>query len=282
MKVAIIGVGYVGKAMTRLFAGRYDVLAKDVNFEIECDAATYTTKKTTVLSTDYTNVDGCDVAIICVSTAMNGNGSCDTSIVEFVVGNCQCKYILIKSTVPPGTTARLAKKYQYSRHIVFSPEYLGESKYHIPAKYPHPKDLKQHTFQIFGGERAATNFFIELFQRVLGPACKYIQTDSTTAELVKYMENAWGATKVTFCNEFYRIAEAFEVDYRELRELWLLDSRVERMHTSVFKNDFGFGGKCFPKDLEAIIYASKNKGYLPSLLREVKHRNAYFRSKNGR
>jgi len=280
MKLAIIGIGYVGKAITRLFAGRYDLIAKDVNFEIECDAATYTPNKIMVLSTDYEKVNTCDAAIICVPTAMRKDGSCDTSIVEFVIKNCQCRYILIKSTVPPGTTKRLAKQYQYSRRIVFSPEYLGESKYYTPAEYPHPTDLKQHSFQIFGGERSATNFFVELFQRVMGPSCRYFQTDSTTAELVKYMENAWGATKVTFANEFYRIAQTFGADYREVRELWLLDGRIERAHTCVFENNFGYGGKCLPKDINAIIQACMNKGYAPELLVEVEKSNKRFRKEN--
>lgn len=281
MKVAVIGIGYVGKAVTKMLMVRYDVLAKDVNFEVSYEAATGTATKKVVLASNYDNIKDCIAAIVCVPTAMNGDGSCDTSIVEFVVGQCPCKYILIKSTVPPGTTQRLIDKYLRSKQIAFSPEYLGESSYFTPYwKYPHPSDLRYHDFQIFGGDKGATNFFVELFQKIMGPSCRYFQTDATTAEVTKYMENAWGALKVTFVNEFYRIAELFGVDFREVRELWLLDGRIERAHTSVFEGNFGFGGKCLPKDLEAIICACRDSGYMPELLGQVLRSNATFRSHN--
>jgi len=185
--------------------------------------------------------------------------------------------VVIKSTVPPGTTRTLANEYP-DLSIVFSPEYIGEGKYHTPTHkgYPHPTDMRQHEFFIFGGKRADTARAIDFFLPISGPDAKYIQTDTTTAELTKYMENSWGATKVTFANEFFEIARAFGVDYKELRELFLLDGRVERIHTAVFENKRGFGGKCFPKDVNGIVAVSAQAGYTPELLVAVLTSNKKF------
>ena len=133
---------------------------------------------------------------------------------------------------------------------------------------------------IFGGASEDTQAVIEFVKPVMGADCRYWQTDATTAELVKYMENSWGAMKVTFCNEFYEIARAHGVDYNELRELFLLDGRTERMHTVVFEKKRGYGGKCFPKDVKAIIRSSEEHGYIPALLKEVDMTNDKFNAKN--
>jgi len=272
-KIAVIGYGYIGRAVVNLFKDHYEVLARDQEKEyfFRDNVAEGFIQKN-----DYHNVNRHDLAIICVPTPMKEDGSCDISIIEDVVKGCDCPLILIKSTVPPKTTEMLRKKYK--KRICFSPEYLGEGKYFMPfwKNYPHPTEMKYHYFQIFGGAREDTQQLVEVFQRVLGPNCQYWQTDSTTAELVKYMENSWGATKVTFANEFYRIAKAFGVDYRELRELFLLDGRVERIHTAVFEGKFGFGGRCFPKDVNAIVKASEEAGYSPDLIKEVLKSNKKF------
>jgi UDP-glucose 6-dehydrogenase len=106
------------------------------------------------------------------------------------------------------------------------------------------------------------------------------QTDARTAELTKYMENAFLATKVAFCNQFYDLAGAMGVDYNELRELWLMDPRIGRSHTWVYPDDRGFGGKCLPKDLAAIIAASEAYGADTELLKAVQRANAIWRSVN--
>jgi UDP-glucose 6-dehydrogenase len=92
------------------------------------------------------------------------------------------------------------------------------------------------------------------------------------------MENAYLAMKVTFCNEFYDIATKFGVDYNEMRELWLQDPRMGRSHTFVFPDDRGYGGKCLPKDVNAIIQAAQAAGYAPQLLAAMADTNAGFRA----
>jgi UDP-glucose 6-dehydrogenase len=115
---------------------------------------------------------------------------------------------------------------------------------------------------------------------VLNSSLVIQQTDARTAELTKYMENAFLAMKVAFCNEFYDLAGSIGVDYNELRELWLLDQRVGRSHTWVHPDDRGFGGECLPKDLEALLRAVEEAGTPSGLLHAVARSNELVRGEH--
>jgi UDPglucose 6-dehydrogenase len=128
-----------------------------------------------------------------------------------------------------------------------------------------------------GGHRRDTSRVADLYKGVFNADLAIHQTDWRTAELTKYMENCFLALKVTFCNEFYEIANAFGVDYNELRELWLLDPRVGRSHTFVLPDDRGFGGKCLPKDVAALIRAAEKAGADPTLMRATLRANDLMR-----
>lgn len=274
-KIAVIGYGYVGKAVAEFFKQQYHVAVFDPAYPPELEpsheeAGIYFYREESLLR-------DLEAVLICVPTEMKEDGSADTSIVEHVIRTIEAPLFIIKSTIPPGTTKRLAK--ETGKNLVFSPEYIGEGKYHMPVwkGYPHPTDMRQHNFFIFGGDREDTQKAIQVFLPIAGPDAFFAQTDPTTAELTKYMENSWGATKVTFANEFYEIAEVFGVQYEELRELFLLDKRTERIHTAVFRDKRGFGGKCFPKDVNAIVKVTEKAGYIPELLKEVLSSNKKFR-----
>jgi nucleotide sugar dehydrogenase len=252
-KAAIIGYGYVGKAVGEFLKRQYDLAIYD-------PALGYTDKEA---------ANSCDFAVVCVPTPMQQNGAVDLSYIEDTLSWLAAPLITIKSTVPPGTTQMLVDKYE--KKICFSPEYIGEGNYPVPYwdNIPHPTDMKYHSFHIFGGRKDVTTVAVEYWKRAAGPFAQFHECDSTTAELVKYAENAWIATKVTFVNELYDIAETFSVDFNQLRELWLLDGRVGRSHTLVYKTNRGFGGKCIPKDTRGIVEAAKEKGYVPELLSNV-------------
>lgn len=269
-KIGIVGFGYVGQAMCKFFEDHFDVIFYDTNYKKSSQEATLIDRR----SKNKEDINKCDLAIVCVPTPMGMNGRVDTSIVTETVAWLETPLILIKSTVPPGTTEKLMKA-TGGFNIAFSPEYIGEGNYVIPwwKGYPDPKDMKHHDFQILGGDREITSRILPYFQRVLGPDAKYLQTDSTTAELVKYMENSWIYTKVMFCNEFYDLAKKLDVDYNELRELWLLDGRVERMHTAVFTEDRKVGGKCLPKDVSGIVHLGEDIGVDMSVLKAVLNKN---------
>lgn len=259
-RVAVVGNGYVGQAVRRFFALRYPTIARDPAYK---DSAT------------LEEVNACHLAVVCVPTPSRGDGSCDTSIVEQVIGELETPLILIHSTVAPGTTKRL--KAITGKRIVFSPEYIGESSYYTPPEHPHPANIEQHSFFIFGGDPLDTSECVDWFAPIVGPMPTFYQVDATTAEIIKYWENAWGALKVTFANEMYEICEAFGVDYWRAREGWALDSRVEKMHSAVFRDSRGYGGKCFPKDIEALVEAARTAGYQAELLEQVMRSNARFR-----
>lgn len=263
-KVAIIGAGFVGQGMRKIFK---DALVYDVDMVRRLN------------SLEEIN-DECGLALICVPTPPAGmkeqkvNASekswlaADISFVEEAIKNLErVPLILIKSTVPPGTTEYLRKKYK--KKILFSPEYIGESTYYTPPEYLDPLDPVKHGFLIVGGPGNEADEVIEFFKQPLGPACKFYKCLPVEAELIKYMVNCWGAVKVTFANEFWDICRTFGASYNSVREGWCLDSRVEKIHTQVFENKRGFGGKCFPKDLMALISQTEKAGYTPGLLKEV-------------
>jgi len=279
-KIAVIGYGYVGKAVVNLFKEHFMIVIKDIGTEIYINPKESGADITSARDDeDYSHVNDCDLAIICVPTPMGEDGKCDTSIVESVLDKLTVPLVLIKSTIPPGTTDELKEK--FGKRIVFSPEYIGEGKYFVPFwRYPHPTDMKYHDFIIMGGDREDTIEALEYFKTVMGPHVHYIQTTTKMAELTKYMENTWGGMKVTFCNEFYEIAKAFGLDYNELRELFLMDGRTERMHTMVFEEKRGFGGKCYPKDINGIVKASERAGYDPKLLKQLLSSNDDFNKLN--
>lgn len=254
LKVGIVGAGAVGLAMAKLFQ----------------EPALYDEPKRIGSRGE---IDRSDVVFISVPTPQSEDGSCDTSIVEDVLGWVNAPLIIIRSTVSVGTTRRLAEKSK--KQLVFQPEYG-------PAETPdHPfNDLRNVRWAILGGEPAATKKAARVWQDVYSSDFVIRRTTWEAAELAKYMENAFLAMKVTFCNEFFEISERLGVDYDEVRELWLLDPRIGKSHTWVLPEKRGFGGKCLPKDLEAIIRTAEQAGHDAKLLKEVENSNARFREGN--
>lgn len=246
MRIGIVGYGVVGKALGRLFgyeAGKSGVEVYD--------------KHTVGLGGTERQkaVQHCDLVFVAVPTVEKADGSCDLSAVEEVVSWVNPPMCL-KSTVPPGTVDRLAR--QTGKPIAFSPEYVGETPWH-PWK-----GIESHGFVIVGGEKPLCERVVRAYQEVLGPLVRYVMTDAKTAELCKYMENAFLATKVAFVNQFYDLAQGFGVSFEALRELWLLDERIGRSHTIV-TDERGYRGRCLPKDMAAIIHAARQVGGAPLL-----------------
>lgn len=238
--ILIIGYGIVGKNMHQIYKNA-DVYDKHID--------EYSTKK------DKTY----ECAFICVPTPSNKDGSCNTDHVEEAVEETKADIIIIKSTVPPKTTEYLKQK--YNKNIVFSPEYFGETQ-HANVGYD---------FVILGGDSKDTFKASQIVQHYHTAFMKIYQYDSTTAELIKYMENAYLATKVTFCNEFYRMAKELGVNYNELREGFIADPRVNPSHTFVYEQAPYYDSKCLNKDLPAILHFTD---YKPNLIRNVIETNS--------
>jgi UDPglucose 6-dehydrogenase len=185
---------------------------------------------------------------------MKKDGSCDTSIVEGVVRdiddsvvyrNCSNRVVIIKSTVPPGTTERLNEECKHIS-VIFNPEFLTEANF--------IEDFKTQDRIIIGGPRPASTKVRQLFYKAF-PNAHIIKTHSTIAEMVKYTTNTFLATKVSFANEMKMICDELKIDYDKVTEYATLDDRLGKSHWSVPGPDgkLGFGGSCFPKDLNALI-----------------------------
>ncbi|GAF68096.1 unnamed protein product, partial [marine sediment metagenome] len=217
MRIAIIGSsGYVGRAMVNFFKDHYEIVKYDITYGATCPSKA--------------EVNECDLAVICVPTPMKEDGSCDTSIVEEVVGWITIP-IWIRSTVTPGTTDKLNIK---NKRIVFSPEYLGETKYYTGWDFH--KDEKTCPWFILGGEVKDRQYVLDIIVPIAGPTKHYKQMPALEAEIAKYMENIYFAMKVTFANEMRRACDALGANYWEVRDGWGLDPRVDIMHTAVFPN----------------------------------------------
>lgn len=251
MNILIIGFGIVGKNIHLIFP-EADIFDKQSSND----------HKKRVLSQKY------DIAFICVPTDKLENGKCDTSKVKGVVKlfKNNVKVFCIKSTIPPGTTQEISEG--ICSMVVFSPEYYGAT--------PHANNVA-YDFVILGGTRDMTGIVAAAFEEKTTGSMKIFQTDSITAELVKYGENAWLANKVTFCNEFARLCNCFGVDYREWRELWLQDPRVNRSHTFVYEDKPYYDSHCLNKDIPAIIEAARAAGYNPRFLKAMEDYNQYHR-----
>jgi UDPglucose 6-dehydrogenase len=240
-KVGIIGNGFVGESQAYSFTPVADVKIFDVNPV----KATHTLLE--VLSQDY--------IFVCLPTPMEENGEQDISYIENFFSNIGLyntdAIFILKSTVLPGTTKQLIDKYNFN--IIFSPEFLTEKT----AKL----DMLTQARIILGGEKELCLNVLELFMARFGNK-HYILTDSTTAEFIKYMANTFLAVKVSVVNEFYRMANKLGVEWDKALEGFVSDPRIGNSHTQVPGHDgkLGFGGTCFPKDINALITLGKELG----------------------
>lgn len=185
--------------------------------------------------------DHYDAAFVCVDTP---GADCDISEVRAAIIKHDADVFVIKSTVLPGTTERLAR--ETGKAVIFSPEYYGGTQHCNNYSFP---------FTILGGEREACVKVAQILQRVYDGRHSFRFTDARTAELVKYMENSYLAMKVSFCQQFFDIAEKAGVCYEELRELFVLDPRVEPSHTFVYRDKPYWDSHCLNKDVPAIAGA---------------------------
>ena len=250
MRTGIVGYGHVGKAMHELFT---DAVIYDEPLAIG----------------SMEEINKCEAVFVCVPTPQGQDGHCNTSIVEKVIGQITAPLIILRSTVSVGFTDKMMAK--YNKEIVFQPEYYGETTAHPFS------NLRDRTWLAFGGTRTGIKAAIRTYQSVINSCVKIYQADAKTVEMAKYMENAFLATKVTFCNEMYDIAEALGVDYNLVREIWIADSRIGAGHTFVYENDRGYGGSCLPKDVASLVAQAKDNNVDCTLLRSVMRKNETYR-----
>jgi UDPglucose 6-dehydrogenase len=250
MTIGIIGQGYVGTALKEGFKDFYQVETYD-----KYDIAKSTRSGIRGV------VDNSDVIFVCVPTPMKNDGTCYTGIVEEVIReineSANGQIVVIKSTVPPGTTDRINKEYVHTTTI-FNPEFLTEANF--------IQDFKNQNRIILGGDRKGTNKVRQLYSRLF-PKATIVKTGAKHAEMVKYFTNTFLATKVSFANEMYNICQQLDLDYDKVVEYATYDERLGKSHWAVPgpDGDLGYGGHCLPKDLSAMINGFETLGLLEAV-----------------
>ncbi len=248
--IGIAGFGHVGNAMKKLFP---ESVVYDKNKNIG----------------SINELNNCYCVFICVPTPQGKSGECNTTIVEELISMLDVELIIIRSTVYVGFTDKMVEK--YNKNIVFQPEYYGETVHH-----PYAELLSRHWISL-GGSEKAVNMAVHVYQQVYNSSIKIYQDSAKNVEFAKYMENAFFAAKVTFCNEMYDIAEKLGVNYNRAREMWLADERIGPFHTFVYPENRGYGGSCLPKDIASIIYQAEEYGYEPAFLKSVVEKNNMYK-----
>ena len=250
MKIGIIGQGYVGTALKVGFKDYYNVETYDK----------YDLSKSTKSSIKRV-VEFTDVIFVCVPTPMRKDGTCYTGIVEEVIREinetADGHIVVIKSTVPPGTTDRINAEYTKST-VIFNPEFLTEANF--------IDDFKNQNRIILGGDRKGTSKVRQLYSRLF-PQATIVKTGAKHAEMVKYFTNCFLATKVSFANEMKYICDSIDLDYDKVVEYATYDERLGKSHWSVPgpDGDLGFGGHCLPKDLSAMVNGFDTLGLLEAV-----------------
>jgi nucleotide sugar dehydrogenase len=207
--------------------------------------------------------------VIAVPTPADDDGSADLGFVNAAFNSLPPLLpAMIRSTVPPGTTDLLAAA--RNAPVAFVPEFLYEGG---TGPWKESGDVP---FMILGGTPEARTFFRPLLEKVFTGHVH--ECSAVVAELAKYTANLHWAARVTFVNELAGICQAVGADWEQVREAWLCDDRVNAAHTAMAGFPPGFGGKCWPKDLSALIAASSDRGYEPEFLHAIQEANARFQS----
>ena len=268
MKIGIIGNGFVGKATKLLSGTNIEILMYDIKPEL-CIPFNLTLE---------TMCSECSIIFISVPTPMKSNGECHTAILESVVKNiseyCDLnkKLIVNRCTVPVGKSDDL--------NCFFMPEFLTEKNFE--------EDFVSNKNWIMGLKNDKTHYLQnKLFKQEITNLIniayknKSIQFDNidfvsnSEAESIKLFRNCFLATKVSFCNEFYQFCEKRNVNYENVRKLATLDSRIGDSHSKVPGHDghFGFGGTCFPKDMNNFNYQLANNNIQSFIIKGALDRN---------
>mgnify|MGYP001324793143 CR=1 FL=1 len=265
MKIGIIGNGFVGKATRVLECEGIEIMCYDIDPKLCIPEGT-----------TLEELCECDIIFISVPTPMNEDGSCFLNIVESVVDdiskivNLDEKLVVIRSTIPPGTSKRL--------NCYFMPEFLTEKNY-IDDFVNNP----EWVFGVKGNDTLQDSIFMETIKKMIELAhynnkIKYDNISyvlNTEAEMIKLFRNTFLATKVAYCNEIYEFCEKSGINYESVRDLATRDTRIGEGHTNVPGHDGkkGFGGTCFPKDINSLLHEMKKLDMDSYILKSVITRN---------
>jgi len=258
--IGIIGGGFVGSATAWAFRPTHEVKVYDKDPK----GSTHT----------FEEAINSDFVFICVPTPPKEDWTTDLSIVEGIFEKLKprahSQQILIKSTVLPGTCRRMSEKYQIK--VSSNPEFLTERR----AKW----DFINAAQILIGSDNPEDASKIQGLYEQRFNSMKYTVTDTVTSELIKYTLNCFFSTKVSFMNEIKMLSDKIGADWGKLVEGFTSDSRIGDSHVDVPGPDgkLGFGGKCFPKDLNALMELFKRNDIDPLVMSAAWERNLKIRT----
>ena len=296
MKIGIVGLGFVGLSLTSVLASKgYRTVGIDIDkrkcekisngnspfFEPDLEKTLRSgLKKELTIGNDFSLLNDCDFIFVTVGTPQSENGTIDLSMIKksiTTIGKALHKnnknpIILIKSTVVPGTIKNTIlpilekksnKKEGKDFGLISNPEFLQESSAIKDTKFPHAV--------VLGGQetkymRKANNFFSKLH-----PKTPIIITNHQTAEMIKYANNSFLATKISFINQLSNICQNIPgANIDDIAKTIGLDPRIGKLFLNAGP---GYGGSCLPKDMKALINFANNVGINPTLLNAVEEIN---------
>ena len=296
MKIAVIGLGFVGLALSSVLASRgittigidsdrkkCSKIAKGMPtfFEPNLEKTLKKALKEKLIITDkLSSINNCDFIFVTVGTPQKKNGEIDLSFIKSVVSNVgkliskskKKPTILVKSTVIPGTMKNVVlpilernskKKAGKDFGLISNPEFLQESQAIQDTIKPH--------VVILGGYRTKFMKKTKKFFSQFNPNVPIIITNHQTAEMIKYANNSFLATKISFINQLANICQKIpdtNIDY--IAQAIGLDPRIGNLFLNAGP---GYGGSCLPKDIKAIINLSSKIGVQPTLLNAVEKTN---------
>ena len=297
MKIAIIGLGFVGLSLTSVLASKgFNVVGIDVDkekcrnisngvlpfFEPDLEKTLKKGLKNKLqIENDVSVVQDCDLIFVTVGTPQNKTGAIDLSIIKKAMKSLgksirktkKQHIILVKSTVVPGTMKDVIlpilennskKKAGKDFGLISNPEFLQESTAIRDTEFPHAV--------VLGGYKTKFMKNIEKFFTKLHPKTPIIITNHQTAEMIKYANNSFLATKISFINQLSNICQKIPgANIDDIAKTIGLDPRIGKLFLNAGP---GYGGSCLPKDMKALIKFAKNTGVKPTLLNAVEDVNA--------
>lgn len=263
LTIGIIGSGFVGKATQQLNHSNIQLFVYDIIPE-RCSPSRI----------KLSDMSQCQIIFVCVPTPMEASGKCHLGMVKSVMRDLSAvidpskNFVVLRSTVPPGTCDRLG--------CYFMPEFLTEKNY--------IQDFIDCEHWIVGlSDQSGSTTFCEHMVTLFKSAksAGKIKHDcilflsNKEAESVKYFRNTFLSVKVSFCNEMEEFCRRQGIDYDAVRFAAALDSRIGASHTKVPGPDgkHGFGGTCFPKDMNALLYEMKSINMTSYMIQGALDRN---------
>lgn len=263
INLGIIGYGFVGQAVANGFQAASN--GKDTILWYDKFKEGSSLKKV---------IEDSEFIFVCLPTPMRQDETgIDLSIFEEMIPQITKftdntdKIIVIKSTVTPGTTVKFEKRFPNSK-FCFSPEFLTEANF--------LDDFINAERTVIGSNNDLVLRRVAVIFKQRFPKSKIFLTDPTSAETVKYFANAFLSLKVTFANYFYDYCQKLGIKYEEIKKMAATDHRIGDYHLEV-TTQRGFGGKCFPKDLVAIMGEFKKMGVAVDMLETMWEYNKKIR-----